>query len=195
MALPWMAIVDGLLGASDLVRRVRGRGEVAPPSATSGIEARLAGVVVSALREAFDRDSQRLEIERQQVEEEQQRREIERVRAERALKLELLRQAGEREIVRLRMLTGVAVFSWLGAIVMATRAGGGVARVLLGLGVILFIGGVAAVFTAQSHVGRVLARLDNRTHADEFTASAAGAAAPWLVVGGLAATALAVLIS
>lgn len=190
-----MAIVDGLLGATDLVRRVRGRGDLAPPSATSGLEARLAGVVVSALREAFDRDHQRLEIERQQIEDEQQRREIERVRAERALKLELLRQAGEREIGRLRMLTGVAVFSWLGAMVMATRVDGGVARVLLGLGVALFIGGIAAVFSAQSLVGRVLARLDNRTHADEFTASAAGAAAPWLVVAGLAATAVAVLIS
>lgn len=195
MALPWMAIVDGLLGATDLVRRVRGRSELAPPSAASGLEARLAGVVVSALREAFDRDHQRLEIERQRVEDEQQRREIERVRAERALKLELLRQAGEREIGRLRMLTGVAVFSWVGAMVMAARVDGGVGRVLLGLGVALFIAGIAAVFSAQSQVGRVLARLDNRTHADELTASAAGAAAPWLVVAGLAVSTLAVLIS
>jgi predicted phage tail protein len=194
MPLPWMAIVDGLLGATDLVRRVRGRGDLAPSSASS-LEARLAGVVVSALREAFDRDSQRLEIERQRVEEEQQRREVERVRAERALRLELLRQAGEREIGRLRMLTGVAVFSWLGAMVMATRVSGGLARVFLGLGVVLFIGGVAAVFSAQSHVGRVLARLDNRTHADEFTASTAGAIAPWLVVAGLATSALAILIA
>ena len=92
MPLPWLRIIDGVLGATDLVRWVKGQ----PPADTriageSRLEARLAGVVVSALKEAFDRDHQRLELERQRLEEE-------RNRAERLLRLEWLRQAGEREI-------------------------------------------------------------------------------------------------
>ena len=66
-----------------------------------GLEARMAGVVVAALKEAFDRDSRRLELEREQLAAERQR-------AERALQLELQRQAGDREIGRLRLLAGVA---------------------------------------------------------------------------------------
>jgi hypothetical protein len=189
MALPWMAIVDGLLGAKDLVRWARGRGEdAAQLSAAGRLETRLAGVVVSALKEAFDRDHQRFEVERQRLEEERER-------AERALRMELLRQAGEREMGRLRLLTGVAVVSWLGTIAIAMRLAGGssVAVAMLGMGVLLLLGAIAAVFSAQSHVGRVLARLDNRTDADDITASAAGAAAPWLIVAGLAASAVAVL--
>lgn len=186
-----MAIVDGLLGAKDLVRWARGRGEdVAQLSAAGRLETRLAGVVVSALKEAFDRDHQRFEVERQRLEEE-------RARADRALRLELLRQAGEREIGRLRLLTGVAVVSWLGIIGVATQLGGGsgLTQTLLGIGVLLSLGAIAASFSAQSHVGGVLARLDNRTHADDFTASAAGASSPWLIIGSLGAIALAVLSS
>ena len=54
------------------------------------LEVRLAGVVVAALKEAFDRDHQRLELEREQIE-------AERMRAERLLRIELARQAGNRE--------------------------------------------------------------------------------------------------
>ena len=56
------------------------------PRRPGGLEARLAGVVVAALKEAFDRDTQRLELEREQLDAERQR-------AERALRLELRRQA------------------------------------------------------------------------------------------------------
>src|SRR5213075_3493350 len=55
------------------------------------IETRLTGVVVAALKEAFNRDHARLELERAQLEE--QRR-----RAEEALRLELRRQAIDREL-------------------------------------------------------------------------------------------------
>src|SRR6185369_13315161 len=54
-----------------------------------GLEARLAGVVVAALKEAFDRDTRRLDLERQQLEAERQR-------AERALRLELQRRRPRR---------------------------------------------------------------------------------------------------
>ena len=86
-----------------------------------GLEARLAGVVVAALKEAFDRDTRRLELEREQLE-------AERERAERALRLELQRQAGDREIGRLRLLAGVAVASWLGTLFFSARLLGGRSR-------------------------------------------------------------------
>ena len=193
-----MAIIDGLLGAKDLVRwaRARSEDEEARLAGAGRLEARLAGVVVSALREAFDRDHRRFEIERERLEEERQRIEAERARAERALRLELLRQAGERELGRLRLLTGVTVVSWLGTIVVAVRsaAAGGFARAMLGVGVLLLIGALAAVFSAQSQLGRVLAQADSRTHTDELSASAPGVVAPWLIVCGLAAVAFAAIL-
>jgi len=73
-----------------------------PGGPLAQIETRLAGVVVAALKEAFDRDARRLDLEREALEAERQR-------AERALKLELLRQAADRETSRLRLLAGVAV--------------------------------------------------------------------------------------
>jgi len=44
-----------------------------------------------------------------------------RSRAERLLRLELLRQAGDREIGRLRLIAAVAVVSWLATLFVAAR--------------------------------------------------------------------------
>jgi len=132
MPVPWLQLVDAALGVANFAR---GRKAPPPPEeqslqleagarAPGGLEARLAGVVVAALREAFERDTRRLDLERQQAE-------AERDRAERALRLELQRQAADREIARLRLLAGVAVTAWLGSVVMSARliAGGVGARV------------------------------------------------------------------
>lgn len=194
MPLPWLRIIDGVLGATDVVRWAKNRG-VPPQSAVDrpaghGVEARLAGVVVAALREAFDRDHQRLEIERQRIEEE-------RVRAERAMRLELLRQAGDREIGRLRLLTGVAAGSFLVSLFLVTRIVGGTmaARVWCGLGWLLFVAALAAAFSAQAAVARRLTDLDARSTLAEVTHTSGGAAALWLVVLGLAALGLGVLLA
>ena len=116
MPVPWLQLVDAALGVANFAR---GRKAPSPPPeeqslqleggsrAPGGLEARLAGVVVAALREAFERDTRRLDLEREQAE-------AERERAERALRLELRRQAADREIARLRLLAGVAVIAWLG---------------------------------------------------------------------------------
>src|SRR5438034_10739902 len=117
MAVPWLRLFDMLIGVSDFARGGRGRPaadhesqQLAPGSRALGhLETRLAGVVVAALKEAFDRDSRRLELEREEIE-------TERARAERTLRLELLRQAGEREIGRLRLIAASAVVSWLGTL-------------------------------------------------------------------------------
>src|SRR5687768_6980249 len=82
----------------------------APAGSAGGIgtqiEARLTNVVMAALKEAFDRDHARLELERAQLDE--QRR-----RAEEAMRLELRRQAADRELTRLRMLAAMALIAWL----------------------------------------------------------------------------------
>lgn len=195
MPVPWLRIIDGLLGATDMVRMVRGRR--AEPAETAlerpvggGLEARLAGVVVSALKEAFDRDHQRLALE-------QQRLEDERIRAERALRLELLRQAGDREIGRLRLLAGMAGGTFLGSLFLITRIVGGTmaARSWCGLGWLLLVSALAASFSAQGEVSRRLADLDMRSTVAEVTTTTGGAASLWLLVLGLAALALGVLLA
>ena len=191
MPVPWLRIIDGVLGASDVVRWVRGQ----PPPDTQleaggRLETRLAGVVVSALKEAFDRDHQRLELERQRLEEERER-------ADRLLRLEWLRQAGEREIGRLRVLAVAALVSWLGSLLLVTRltADGTSGRVMLGLSWAFLLSALAASFSAQSRVARALGRMDDRAQTSELTESLAGLLAQWLIVGGLATMAVSLLIS
>src|SRR5690349_7051118 len=196
MGVPWMRLLDGVLGLRDVMRAATGRPAfddhdlAAAPRGLDGLETRLAGVVVAALKEAFDRDHQRMELERQQIE-------AERARAERALRLELLRQAGDREIGRMRLVAGVALASWLGTLFLASRllTGSG-GRVTLGIGWLLLLVAMAMAFMEQSRLGRALAVADERLSVDTLTTSGApGTFAPWLVVGGLASTALGVLIS
>ena len=109
MPAPWIAIFDAAIGLANmaLARRERGRTAAADdshlpassdgPAVPATLETHLAGVVVAALKEVFERDSRRLDLEREMAEAERQR-------AERAMRLELLRQAGEREVGRLRLM-------------------------------------------------------------------------------------------
>ena len=204
MPVPWLQIIDAVLGVTNFARgrklpaandeQLQQQQLEAGARVPGALETRLAGVVVAALKEVFDRDSRRLELEREQLDAERQR-------AERALKLELLRQAGDREIGRLRLLAGVAVAAWLGTLLFSARligAGTG-ARVALGGGWLLLLAAFAASFVAQS---RVAASLDSfATSADAGSGSSApasgagGALALWLLVAGLALVCVAVLIA
>src|SRR5437588_7256980 len=123
MAVPWLRLLDMLIGATDLARG--GRSTRTPAEAESQqlaagsrafghLETRLAGVVVAALKEAFDRDTRRLELEHEHLE-------AERRRAEQAMTLELLRQTADREIGRLRLVAVAALVSWLGTMFFAAR--------------------------------------------------------------------------
>ncbi|HKB09969.1 MAG TPA: hypothetical protein VKD69_04920 [Vicinamibacterales bacterium] len=201
MALPWLQIIDAAIGVTDLVRsrKIRTMADdqhqqqqqqefEAAARVPGALEARLAGVMVAALKEVFDRDSKRLEIEREEAA-------LERERAERALRLELRRQAGDREIGRLRLLAGVAVVSWLGTLFFSARLLGGPSgsRVALGAAWTLLLAAVAASFTAQSHVA---ALLDSGAAEDrQISSGTAGAIAVWLIVIGLAVVGVAVLIA
>lgn len=189
MALPWLRLLDGVLGARDIIGVVRQRGAVEGPERGS-LEAPLAGVVVGALREAFHRDSERLELERQRLDEE-------RTRAERALQFELLRQAGGREVARLTLLTLVALVSLLGTLFLVTRVSDQAtsARVALGIGGLLTLAALAAALSAHARVSRVLGTANASTRADDLLAAPDGRMAPWLLVSGLAASALGILAS
>ncbi len=186
MAIPWLRLMDAALGMTDIARRVTRRDEPQQlaPGATGPLEARLAGVVVAALKEAFDRDSRRLELERDQLE-------GERARAERALQLELRRQAGDREIGRLRLVAGVAVASWLATLFFSTELLNGVpaARAALGVGWVLLLAAAGVAFSAQATVAH---RLQGE---GEISSGPAGALAPWLIISGLGLIGLAVLIA
>jgi hypothetical protein len=189
MAFPWLRLIDAAVGMTDLARRVRaGReapsAQLAPGTAPGGpLEARLAGVVVAALKEAFDRDTRRLDLEREQIE-------AERARAEQALRLELRRQAGERELGRLRLTAAIAAVSWLATLFFSGELlqGAAVARAALGIGWVLLLGALGCAFTAQSTIA-------NRIAGDgDLSSGPAGASAPWLIVAGLAVIGMAVLV-
>jgi hypothetical protein len=197
MPLPWLGIIDTLLDLSNLVltKKIRRPADELESSALAGrsggqLEARMTGVVVAALKEAFDRDARRLELEREQLERE-------RLQAERLLKLELLRQAGDREIGRLRLMAGVAVGSWIGTLYFSARLASGPmgARVMLGAGWLLLLVALSLSFAAQARVGRALARIDEpAARRDDLTAGAGGAVVPGLIVTGLAVIGAALLI-
>jgi len=188
MAFPWLRLFDAALGMSDIARRVTGgrEGPPAPPAAATGgpLEARLAGVVVAALKEAFDRDARRLDFERDQIE-------AERARAEQALRLELRRQSGEREIGRLRLVAAIAVVSWLVTLFFSRELlqGGVAARAALGAGWILLLGSLGSAFTAQTTVASKIAG------DGDLSSGPAGSIAAWLIVAGLAVIGMAVLVS
>src|SRR5436190_17692736 len=194
MPVPWLSIVDTLIGITDIA--VRRRAPAPEPEhelrlddrsggPLGGLEARLAGVVVAALKEAFDRDTRRLELERAELE-------AERERAERALRLELRRQAGDREIERLRLLAGIAVASWIGTLFFSARllGTGAGSRVALGGAWLLILLAFAAACLGQSRVAQSLAQSDNR----DLGSGIMGTATVWLIVGGLGLVGVAVLM-
>src|SRR5690349_7716585 len=121
---------DAMMAFRDAAKRLKS-GDAPPPAteptalATSGavaglagqIESRLTNVLVAALKEAFDRDHARLELERAHLDE--QRR-----RAEEAMRMELRRQAADRELGRLRLLAAIALGGWIASvIVLVVRLG------------------------------------------------------------------------
>jgi hypothetical protein len=198
MAIPWLGVIDTLLDLTSLAlskKSGRPADETALSAPSAGpigqLETRLAGVVVAALKEAFDRDAKRLELEREQLERE-------RARADRMLKIDLLRQAGEREIGRLRLMAGLAAASWLGTLLFLSRLIEGAvrARVMLGVGWGLLLAALALSFAAQGRIGRSLTTIDlPTTHPEDLAPGAAAGFVPRLVVLGLARIGVAVLIA
>jgi hypothetical protein len=189
---------QAVIGLTEAARRVRRESAdpLAVPFSRSGalapLEARLAGVLVAALKEAFDRDRARLDLERAELE-------AERKRAEEAMRLERLRQAGEREIGQIRIMAGVAVVVWITSVVFAMLQGpsaGGISKVVLGLGWAFLLAALGCAFAAHRALAVFLARAQANADAAETTLrNPALVAAPWLVVSGLGFTAASLLLA
>jgi hypothetical protein len=146
------------------------------------IEARLSNVVVAALKEAFDRDHARLELERAQLEEQSRR-------AEEAMRLELRRQGADREVGRLRLLAGTAMAGWVASLLLLgwrIPLASTPSRAALGLGWLLLLASLGSAFSAMARVGAA---------ATGNAASPDPAALPmWLLIVGLGITALSLLM-
>jgi hypothetical protein len=198
MPVPWLRILNTVIGVTDVARLATGRAGLAgreggkPGRGPLGLlEARLAGVFVAAIKEAFDRDSRRLELEREQME-------AERRRAEKALKLELLRQAADREIGRLRLAAGLAAAGWVASLLVTGRivAGGGGGRVALAGGWVLLLSALVSAFSAERRVAAAVGRMDDlMEHGELIGSGAAGVAAAWLIGAGLLAVSVALLVA
>ena len=164
----------------------------APPTALSGqIEARLTGVVVAALKEAFDRDHARLELERAQLEE--QRR-----RADEALRSELRRQAADREVARLRLIAGTALGGWIASValvVVRLADASTVSRGLSAVSWLLLLAALGTAFMAQGQVSATVGRAlsGSSSESESIEAGTTGMASLWLLVAGLACAAAALL--
>jgi hypothetical protein len=154
------------------------------------LETRLAGVVVAALKEAFDRDRARMDLERTQME-------AERARAEAALRAELRRQASERALGQLRMIAVMAfalvlVSASLGVWMpgMQTMA----ARILMGAGWLMAIVALGCAFAGWQHVSAWTADSGPAGGATPGNPHhPAASAAPWLLLGALALTGISLL--
>src|SRR3954452_160523 len=182
--VPLFRAFDAAMALRDAARRFRGEPPsppeasvpqpAAPGSALVGqIETRLTNVVVAALKEAFDRDHARLELERAQIEE--QRR-----RAEEAMRLELRRQGSDRELARLRLMGGAALIGWIASVLLVVirlAAMTTLARGISAAGWLLLLGSLGAAFAAQGRFTAVAtdpsARIDT---------GSGGAAALWLLI-------------
>lgn len=188
----WMRVVDTLSGLVQLTSRARrpvdaGGGPLAPGGALGQLETRLAGVVVAALKEAFDRDRARMDLERAQMESERQH-------AEDALRAELRRQAAERALGQLRLVAIMALGTWMLSAALGVWLPGmrdGTPRLLMGTGWALAIGALGCALGAWQHVSAWSA--DVRGRAGATPSHPAAAAAPWLLLVGLALTGAALL--
>jgi hypothetical protein len=188
----WMRVLDTVTtlaqAGSRLRRSVAGTDvQSAGGGPVGALETRLAGVVVAALKEAFDRDRARMDLERETIE-------VERARAERALQAELRRQAADRALTQLKLiaiftggmlLTSGMLSAWIGAM------RDGTASVALGVGWAAGLAALGCVFAAWPKVSAIA----TSPSADARSPGAAAAAAPWLLLASLALTALSLLIA
>lgn len=192
-----MRVIDTLSGLVQLSGRLR-RPDVEEPSglqattapgggALGHLETRLAGVVVAALKEAFDRDSARLELERSHIEAERQR-------AEEALRAELRRQAADRLLAQVR-LVGLMAIGTLGLSatlgIWLPEIRDGLPRILLGGGWLFAIATLGTGFAGWQQISAWSA--ESRNTAGQTPNFIAAAASPWLLIAALVLTATSLL--
>jgi len=182
----WMRVFDTVANLAQLTRGLKrepsGEPTVPPPTALGQIETRLAGVVVAALKEAFDRDRARMDLERVHLDAERQR-------AEEALRAELRRQAAERALGQVRLIAIMAIGVWMLSAALAVwmpgmRAGG--ARGLLAGGWIFVLGALGCAFAGWQRISAWGAADAGPGRAVIDGPQLAEVLAPWLLLGALA---------
>ena len=193
----WLRVIDIAANIAQWTGRQRKSG----PGADTGLEpvggplaqleTRLAGVVVAALKEAFDRDKARTDLERAHLEAERQR-------AEQALRAELRRQAADLALGRIRMTAIMAIGVWMLSAALAVWMPGmrsGATRYVLGGGWACALASLACAFAGWQRIATWLA-----VESDGGTGSAsrphrAELAAPWLLVAAVAFVGVALLLA
>jgi hypothetical protein len=180
--LRMLDIVGGLARRAPDPPQDRG-GALAP------FETRLLAFAFGAIKKAFDRDSDRMALEREHLE-------AERARAEAALRLEWLRQEADRRGAEARLLVMLALGVWIAS------AGIGVAladryvlapKLLLGAAWIALVGAIGAAIAAHGTVTEWMTRAAASTL--EAPARTLVGAAMWLLVGGFTLAAASVLVA
>jgi hypothetical protein len=188
----WLKVLDTVGGLAQWSGRLRQPIDSENPAGPAGgplmqLEARLAGVVVAALKEAFDRDRVRMDLDRAQMESERQR-------AEEAFRAELRRQAADRALGQVRLIAIMAVGTWMLSAALGVWLPGmrsGAPRLLMGGGWLLAIAALGCAFAAWQHVSTWSA--DVRGDSPDAARHPAAAAAPWLLLAAMALTGVALL--
>jgi hypothetical protein len=201
----WMRVLDTVSGLVQMTGRFRrGPDSEVPAAVEPGagplgqLETRLAGVVVAALKEAFDRDRARMDLERSQMEAERQR-------AEALLRAELRRQIADRALSQLRLVAVMAIGIWMLSAVLAVWLPGTRAiapRVLMGAGWVCAFAALGGAFVAWQRVSAWSAGLRDSTApvpdgvavADTLSHPAV-TAAPWLLLCSLGLVAASLLVA
>lgn len=188
----WMRVLDtvtSLAQAGSRLRRTVAGTDIQQSGGggpLGGLETRLAGVVVAALKEAFDRDKARTDLERETLE-------AERARAERALQAELRRQAADRALTELKLIAVFAGGMLLTSGVLAAWVAGmrdGVAAAALACGWAAGLGALGCVFAAWPMVSALAT-----SYRGDARPPGAVSAAPWLLLASLALTAASLLMA
>jgi hypothetical protein len=98
----------------------------------------------------------------------------------------------DRELARLRLVGGAAMVGWIAAIVMAVLRAGAMTtpgRVAMAAGWLLLLGALGAAFTAQGRLGVAAIERDG-----PVDGGPAAVASLWLLIAGMAVTAISVLL-
>ena len=188
----WLRALNAVSTVAEVTKVFRSAHEASKtPNATvetgaTDLETGLANVVVAALKEAFDRDRSRFELEREA-------REAEHTRAERVLRLNWLRQTAAQSFSQVRLLATFSVTVW---VVSAVGAGYLAplptnATLFLGFGWATLAAAVAAAVIAHQRLTVWLAAEPGRpTASDAVPRTAAHTALPWLLLAGFVLTAI-----
>jgi hypothetical protein len=194
MPIPWLRLLDIALGVTNFAQSRALARQDEPASDEGGGDSerhdtRLSSVVAAALREVLDRDARKMQMLGEKAEDDRQR-------AERALRVELLARAADREASRLRLLAGCALAAWLGTIVTGVwmNSDSLAVRMLFGSGMLLQLASFASallVHTTLSDPLEVLATTNDMTRRKGITGLDV---ALWLLIAGLVLVGIAAVL-